>query len=73
MSTYTFPHTISIGGGWTCQQCGYWVPSGSTHYCPSAIRWMNPPPPPTPTAVDRIAAALERIAKALEQQTGDSP
>lgn len=62
----------SVGTGWTCQGCRAWVPGGAVHQCP-----LNPQPGfarssvPVrvgPLAEDRIAAALERIADALERE-----
>jgi hypothetical protein len=57
-------------GGYTCSVCGTWVALGAYHSCgtptyqrqPQTFNWIYP----DPTLV-RIAAALERIAAALEQ------
>lgn len=59
MSTY--PQT----GTWRCANCGAYVPMGQQHSCPTTT-WINPPPLPSPAEL-RIAVALERIAKALEE------
>lgn len=65
--TAPFPNTGSSVGGWTCQQCGAFVANNYTHSCPTSYKWMNPPPPQAPE-LERIAAALERIAAHLEGQ-----
>jgi hypothetical protein len=62
----TFPYPYSAPDGWTCSSCGAWVPNGCTHSCPTYIRWVNPPAPSAFSAEERIAAALERIALALD-------
>ncbi len=73
MSTST-PIVAPIGPtGWTCQRCKAFVPNGCTHHCPTtAVFPPMPSPPPLPvsheaTALHRIAAALERIADALDE------
>jgi len=51
-------------GGYKCANCGSWVPNGVSHQC----AWPASRPA-VPTNVDhgfRYAAALERIAAALE-------
>ena len=61
------PYQIPTTGGYQCSQCGEWV-TGS-HTCiplqPGTAKitytWG------TPTDLQRIAAALERIAEALEK------
>ena len=58
MSTY--------GGGWTCSQCGAWVPMNTTHTCHPA-RWINPPLQPQPSGeqLAQILMALGRIEQLL--------
>lgn len=51
-------------GGWTCPACKAWVQNGAMHSCSNPV-WQNPPQVFDP-AHARIAAALERIAAALE-------
>lgn len=61
--------------GYRCAACGVWVPNGTSHICST----YTPPQPypqvtisPDPTQL-RIAAALERIAAALEGADPSSP
>ena len=76
MSNYLtgFSSTFTPTGGYTCYRCKAFVPNGCTHSCPTMV-WVNPTPPVTvtPTAEDRIAAALERIAVALERLSKEEP
>ena len=55
----------SFSGGYTCYQCGQWVPEGSCHYHP----WGSWPniwhDQREAIALERIAAALEKIADKL--------
>lgn len=60
------------GAGYTCAVCHIFVPSGTTHFCQGTpyqraaeVTWDQP-------SHQRIAAALERIAAALEAQNTDS-
>lgn len=62
------PHYPYVDGGWTCGNCGAFVPNNTTHACPG---WTYQPA--TEVKWDRmsdvrIADALERIAAALEAQ-----
>lgn len=64
--------STTVGGGYTCSNCGQWVEYGDNHYCVSSS-----PTNPTPQFqitdnrwrddIKRIADALERIAKSLEE------
>ncbi len=59
-------------GYWTCPNCGALVPQGAAHSCPMMTGYPNNPPSPQAVRLDpvpsymRLAAALERIATALE-------
>jgi len=54
--------------GWTCPQCGAWVDYGKPHNCypPQEAQPFHFMPPDYSRPLDRIAAALERIAAILE-------
>ena len=61
-----YPYGDPSPSGWHCGTCGSWVPNGCTHSCPTSFRWTwNTNTVPAKTAEDRIADALELIAKAL--------
>jgi hypothetical protein len=56
-------------GGYTCYRCHAFIPNGCTHSCPTTLLYQ-PSPPPAPMRMDHgfaYAAALERIAVALEE------
>ena len=62
---------LTSSGGWTCSNCGEWIPSGQTHVCvtreqyyPSWPAYYQPAPPWNELVdlLDRIAAALESMA-----------
>lgn len=62
---------MTSGGGYYCNYCGAWVPLGNYHACQ---QYTPAPPQPTWTwttttdysaVLERIAAALERIAEKL--------
>lgn len=52
---------MSSYAGYICPSCGLCVPGGASHYCGAM-----PPISNSDAAMLRIAAALERIAVALE-------
>ena len=65
----------TVGMGYRCSICHQFVSWGNSHYCTGATPYPYQPPaparpmPPDHTHVfSRIAAALERIAQALEQR-----
>ncbi len=61
--------TVS-GNGWTCANCLMFVPTGYEHKCLGRLAGMLEPTVSfAPTVEQRIAAALERIASALEAST----
>ena len=49
---------------WKCEKCGTWVKPGEYHACGTKRLYQEVAGPD----IARIAAALERIAKALESQ-----
>jgi hypothetical protein len=67
----TTGESTSITGGWTCGQCGSFVPYGTEHHHPSLN--YSPPPsvfPPTVILDYDTRRILERIADALEKIAG---
>jgi len=63
--------TPPVGGGWHCHGCGKWIPQDILHTCNG---WQNATPQwwggITELTGQRIAAALERIAGAVEASRG---
>jgi hypothetical protein len=57
-------------GGWTCYSCKTWVPNGSWHNCPYTYQGTSAAPATQADHGFRYAAALERIAAALEVIAG---
>jgi hypothetical protein len=59
-----------LTGGYSCANCGQWVPSGTFHTCsvppkiPVPVNNYHSAPDPN---TERIADALERLAKAAER------
>lgn len=60
--------TYPMGSGWRCSFCQMWVPQGVVHLCQQQPPTATPFPQVTVNDATqlRIAAALERIAAALE-------
>jgi hypothetical protein len=54
-----------IGSGYACAICGAWVTPNASHWCGGSTIPLAPAPDPL---LARIAAALERIADALESK-----
>jgi hypothetical protein len=61
----TPPLPLCAGTGWTCANCGMFVPSGILHACPIPI--IDTGPVWGPTDLQKVIELLERIAKALEK------
>jgi hypothetical protein len=75
-------------GGYTCPTCKAYIPNGVFHQCPGGTFQPNPAPSPQPVtrmdhglqyvaALERIAAAIEKLAEAVAagavvSRTGDS-
>jgi hypothetical protein len=51
---------------WTCELCGTRVLTGDTHYCASGQTLVYERPTP-PTDADRIVAAIDRLTAAVER------
>lgn len=58
--------THSQTGGYTCWSCKAWVSNGRIHQCVGIPAQMQVSTPYVPDTQSRIAAALERIAAAME-------
>jgi hypothetical protein len=65
--------TLPYSNGWTCENCGAFVTYGTFHGCNSGSN-TSPYFPLSPINIftdnallERIATALERIAKSLEE------
>lgn len=61
-----YPRVLTSTGGYTCEACGLWIDGGGPHHCRTSL-W---PIPGSSPELSRIAAALERIADALEKIGG---
>ncbi len=62
----------STGGDWTCPQCGAFVPLNTSHSCPiwntQPVYTVTYPPASYVSLLERIAAALEKIAANFEKK-----
>ena len=73
-----FDSTYPSGGGYTCAYCGAFVPSGASHTCPGftyqpapEVRWDRMSDVRIADALERIAAALERLAQPSAEDGGE--
>jgi ribosomal protein L32 len=66
---------VAWGSGWTCAGCGQWA--NAHHVCPRSPMYPVPqytPPDPlaaNTAALNRLAAAIEKLAHSIEMGTRD--
>ena len=61
LTTYDCEYTFN---GWTCPQCGAWVPSGQTHSC----YWYQPYQPlPNCQQCQKIEELIRKLTEVLDK------
>ena len=56
-------------GGYTCPQCGLWVPGGTWHGCtPKYTLTPTPSEMQLATAMDKLANAIIKLVEVIEER-----